>query len=217
VSTQHHSPNAQLKRCTPSHTTTRTDHALLVAALGFACATGYNSVVAIRESVLGEPFGIRIPLPVPTGILVGWGSAVAAPWPMPALALLSAARQPGRDTPNRSALICAGIGIAGIVGILIEPNTYRAKSWTSATRRAVVAHVATSLTLAGAGIRHMRRAANPEAKRAPRGPVRSAFRHSRRPRIRARAAPCNSRHNTDPRMPEVRLSDDRERLGAGDR
>jgi len=152
-----------VNRRTASRTTTRSDRSLLIAAIGFACATGYNSVVAIRDEVPGEPLGIRIPLPVPTGILLGWGSAVAAPWPMPAIAFLAAARQPGRDRQNRSALICAGIGVGGIVGILIEPNTYRPKSWTSATRRAVVAHVATSLILAGAGIRHLKHTANPAA------------------------------------------------------
>ena len=157
------SSDPESNRPLSSNSTTRSDEVLRAAALAFACATGYNSVVAIRDHVPGEPLGIRISLSVSTGILVGWGSAVAAPWPMPALALLTASRQPGRDTQNRSALICAGIGVAGIVGILIEPNTYRARSWTSATRRAVVAHVATSLILAAAGIRHLRHAANPEA------------------------------------------------------
>jgi hypothetical protein len=132
------------------------DRALRAAALGFAGATGYNSVVAIREKLPGEPLGIRIPLSVPTGVLMGWGSAVSAPWPMPVCALLAANRQAGRDGVAGPALVCAGIGAAGIVGILIEPNTYNAKSWTPATRRAVVAHVATCVTLAAAGIWHLR-------------------------------------------------------------
>jgi hypothetical protein len=160
----HESSDPESNRPLNSSSTTRSDGILRAAALAFAGATGYNSVVAIRDNVPGEPLGVRIPLRVPTGILVGWGSAIAAPWPMPALALLAAARQPEQDTQNTSALICAGIGVAGIVGILIEPNTYKAKSWTSATRRAVVAHVATSAILAGAGIRHLKHAANPEAR-----------------------------------------------------
>ena len=139
------------------------DRALRAAALGFACATGYNSVVAIRETLPGEPLGIRIPLSVSTGILVGWGSAVSAPWPMPAVALFAAARQAGRDGVPGPALVCAGLGVAGIVGILIEPNTYNAKSWTPATRRAVVAHVVTSVTLVGAGIWHLRHSRTVEA------------------------------------------------------
>ena len=113
------SPDPKSNRLLSSSSTTRADGVLRAAALTFACATGYNSVVAIRDHVPGEPLGIRTSLSVSTGILVGWGSAVAAPWPMPALALLTAARQPGRGTQNRSALICAGIGVAGIVGILI--------------------------------------------------------------------------------------------------
>jgi hypothetical protein len=134
------------------------DRALRAAALGFACATLYNSVVAIRENVPGEPLGIRMPLSVSSGILVGWGSAVAAPWPMPVAALFAAARRTGRDGAARSALVCAGIGVAGIIGILIEPNTYNANSWTPATRRAVIAHVTTSATLAGAAIWNLRQA-----------------------------------------------------------
>ena len=35
-----------------------------------------DSVVAIREDLPGEPFGLRISLPVSTGVLVGWGTAV---------------------------------------------------------------------------------------------------------------------------------------------
>ena len=134
---------------------------LRAAALGFACATGYNSVVAIRENVPGEPFGIRTPLSVSIGILVGWGSAVAAPWPMPVGALLASARRADRDPVAGPAIVCAGIGVAGIVGILIEPNTYRAQSWTAATRRAFYAHIATSAMLALAGIWHLRRTRSP--------------------------------------------------------
>ena len=84
------------------------DRALLAAALGFAGATGYNSVVAIREQLPGEPLGIRIPLSVSTGILVGWGSAVAAPWPMPVVALLAAGRRAGRHGAVGPALVCGG-------------------------------------------------------------------------------------------------------------
>ena len=134
------------------------DRALRAAALGFACVAGYNSVVAIRENVPGQPLGIRVPLSVSTGILVGWGAAVAAPWPMPVAALLAAVRQTRRQGGSGPALVCAGLGVAGIVGILIEPNTYNAKSWTPATRRAVLLHVATSAALAGTGIWHLRHA-----------------------------------------------------------
>jgi hypothetical protein len=147
------------KRHIGSDASTRSDGVVRAAAFGFACATGYNSIVAIRENVPGTPLGIRIPLPVSTGIMIGWGSAVAAPWPMPALALF-AARPTLQERRARAALACVGIGIAGIVGILIEPNTYDTKSWTPAIRRAVVLHVATSATLAAAGIWGLRYAHN---------------------------------------------------------
>jgi hypothetical protein len=150
-----------VKRSSTPPLTDGRDRALLAAALGFAGATGYNSVVAIREQLPGEPLGIRIPLSVSTGILLGWGSAVAAPWPMPVAALLAAGRRAGRAGTTRPALICAAVGAAGIAGILMEPNTYKRRSWSSATRRAVVAHVATCVTPAGAGtsgLRHSRQA-----------------------------------------------------------
>jgi hypothetical protein len=55
----------------------------------------------------------------------------------------------------RPALVCAGIGVVGIVGILTEPNTYKPQSWTTATRRAIGAHVVASATLAGVGTWHL--------------------------------------------------------------
>ena len=135
--------------------------ALPAAAIGFACATGYNSLVAIREAVPGKPFGVRPPFSVTRGILVGWGSAVAAPWPMPVAAVFAAIRRSGRLGAARAAIVCACIGGAGIVGILIEPNTYTMGSWTPPIRRAVFAHVATSAALAMAGISSLRDARRP--------------------------------------------------------
>ena len=130
--------------------------ALRWSAFGFALATAYNSVVAIREDLPGEPLGIGVPLPVRTATLAGWGSAVAAPWPMPLAAVLAAARSGSPDGVGRSAagpaMVCAGLGLAGVVGILIEPNTYRARCWTPATRRAALLHMATCAALAGSGI-----------------------------------------------------------------
>ena len=125
---------------------------LRAAAVGFACAAGYNSVVAIRDDLPGEPLGIQIPLSVRTGILVGWGAAVAPPWPMPVAALVAALRTSHQEDGSRSALACVGLGVAAIVGLLVEPNTYKAKSWTPATRGAVLLHLAASAALAGAGM-----------------------------------------------------------------
>jgi hypothetical protein len=71
------------------------------AAIGFACTTGYASAVALRENLPGEPFGLRVPISVRAGILTGWGSSVAAPWPMPVVGLLAvrrSARGAGEET-----------------------------------------------------------------------------------------------------------------------
>jgi hypothetical protein len=117
--------------------------------------TAYNSVITIRQDARGAPLGIRIPLRTFTGIVIGWGSAIAAPWPMPALALLASGRA-RRDGDQRAALACAGIGLAGIVGIFIEPNTYKPTSWTPQIRRAIVAHVVSSTTLVATALSHQR-------------------------------------------------------------
>ncbi|HXR23475.1 MAG TPA: hypothetical protein VN786_13040 [Acidimicrobiales bacterium] len=130
-----------------------TERALRAAAVGFACAAAFGAAVAIRDDLPGEPLGIRVPLTVPTGLLVGWGAAVAAPWPMPVAALMAASRASGRHGDAGPALVCAGLGIAGIVGILIEPLTYKPKSWTATTRAAVLVHVAASVALAATGLR----------------------------------------------------------------
>ncbi len=121
------------------------------AALGFALVTGHNSVVAIRENLPGEPFGIRLPISVRTGILTGWGSCVAAPWPMPVLGLLAVRHLPEATVGKKPANVCATLGAAGLVGLLIEPNTYWAKSWTRPTRRAILLHVGASAGLVAAG------------------------------------------------------------------
>jgi hypothetical protein len=70
----------------------RTAGAVCGAAISFAGATAYNSAVAVCEDVPGEPLGLRVPLSVRIGIVVGWGSAIAAPWPMPVAGLLAAHR-----------------------------------------------------------------------------------------------------------------------------
>lgn len=133
------------------------DRVLRAAAFGFACGAAYNSIVAVREGLPGEPLGLRIPLPVSTGILVGWGAAVAPPWPMAIAAMWAAGR--AKNGSARSAAVCTALGLAAIVGILVEPNSYRSGSWTPPTRKAVLLHVMTSAALAGAGIWSLRRVA----------------------------------------------------------
>ena len=134
------------------------DLALCAAAVGFACTTAFTIAVAIRDDLPGRPLGIGIPLSVPTGILVGWGAAVAAPWPMPVAAVIAATRAKGPDGGSGPALVCAGLGVAGIVGLLIEPNTYNRQAWTRANKIAVIAGFVACALLAVTGFRNWRQA-----------------------------------------------------------
>ena len=135
--------------------TTDTGRALRSAAIAFACTVGFTTAVAVRDDLPGRPLGIGVPLSVPTGILVGWGAGVAAPWPMPVAALVASRRANQGDSV--AALVCAGLGIAGIAGFLIEPNTYDPTAWTPANRNAIAAGLLASAALAVTGLRHWRR------------------------------------------------------------
>ena len=139
-----------------------TGRSLRLAALGFACNVGFSTAVAIRDGLPGRPFGIRAPLSVPQGILVGWGAGVAAPWPMPVAALMVAARVTNRPADFRPTLVCAGIGVAGIIGLLIEPITYAQSSWSPATRASIALGFLSSAILAVTALCHMKEISGPE-------------------------------------------------------
>ena len=134
------------------------DRALLVAAAAFAAAAGLGSLVAIRDELPGEPLGITVPLSVPAGLAAGWGAAVAAPWPMPAAALIAAARAQRAGASAATGLVCAGIGLGCIAGTLVEPVTRRPGTWSPGTRLAITANLASSAALVVAGWRHYRAA-----------------------------------------------------------
>ncbi len=138
-------------------TVTRPDPVLLGAAVTFAAAGVHGSVVAIRHDVPGEPFGVNIRLTVRSGVLVGWGSGVAAPWPMPVAGLIAAARTGRMKGSAVPGLLCTGLGIGCIAGTLIEPVTYRRRLWTPEIRRAIAVNVVASVALAAAGVRHAAR------------------------------------------------------------
>src|SRR5205823_3626807 len=78
---------------------------------------------AIRDELPGEPLGITVPLSVPAGLLAGWGAAVAAPWPMPASALIAAVRAQRTGASAIAGALCAIIGLGCIAGTLVEPVT----------------------------------------------------------------------------------------------
>jgi F0F1-type ATP synthase membrane subunit c/vacuolar-type H+-ATPase subunit K len=130
------------------------DRALLAAAVAFAAAAGLGSVVAIRDELPGEPLGITVPLSVPAGLAVGWGAAVAAPWPMPAAALIAAVRAQRAGAGVATGLLCAGIGLGCVAGTLVEPVSRRPGTWSPGTRLAITANLASSAALVVAGWRH---------------------------------------------------------------
>jgi len=131
------------------------DRALLAAALAFAGAAVAGSAVAIREDLPGQPCGISVPLSVPTGLLAGWGAGVAAPWPMPVTAVITAARSQRTQPCALTGAVCAGIGIGCVLGTAIEPVTRRPRSWSPATRLAIMFNMAASAALTVAGWRHL--------------------------------------------------------------
>jgi len=130
------------------------DAALLGASLAFAGAAVLGSVVAIRDQLPGEPLGVGIPLSVTTGLLAGWGAAVAAPWPMPVAAVTTAAMARRREPSTRPGAVCATIGLGCIAGTCVEPVTRRPRSWSPATRLAIGANLSASAALVAAGAWH---------------------------------------------------------------
>ena len=130
------------------------DRALLATSLAFAGAAVLGSAVAIREDLPGQPCGISVPLSVPAGLLAGWGAGVAAPWPMPAAAVIAAARSQRTQPHALTGAVCAGIGIGCVLGTAIEPVTRRPRSWSPATRLAIAVNIATSAALTVTGLRH---------------------------------------------------------------
>jgi len=132
------------------------DRALLLAAsLAFAGAAVVGSAVAIRDELPGQPCGISVPLSVPAGLLAGWGAGVAAPWPMPLAAVIAAARSQRAGPSALTGAVCAGIGVGCVLGTAIEPVTCRPRSWSPATRLAIVFNMASSAALIAAGWRHL--------------------------------------------------------------
>jgi F0F1-type ATP synthase membrane subunit c/vacuolar-type H+-ATPase subunit K len=128
------------------------DFALLGASLAFAGATVLGSAVAIRDQLPGEPFGVSIPMSVPAGLLTGWGAAVAAPWPMPVAAVMTAAAARHREPSARPGALCATIGLGCIFGTLIEPVTRQPRS--ASARLAISVNLASSAALVAAGAWH---------------------------------------------------------------
>jgi hypothetical protein len=128
-----------------------------MAAMVFAGAAGFGSIVALRHNIPGEPLGLTIPLSVPLGLLVGWGAGVAAPWPMSVTALLAVSKARRRDGNVGPGVVCAGLGLGCIFGTLIEPVTRRQKSSSPEVRTAIGFNLGASLFLIAAGVSYRTR------------------------------------------------------------
>ena len=99
------------------------DPLLLGPAALFVTSTVYSTALAATHPELpGEPFGVRVPGRVRTHLALGLGSAVAAPWPMPAIAMWAAVSGDPRSTWAARTTTTIGIGV--LSGILSEPATW---------------------------------------------------------------------------------------------
>jgi hypothetical protein len=77
--------------------------------------------VALRHDLIGEPLRMRMPTSVPTpAVLVGWGTAVSAPWFMDAV-LVAALSGKHRD---RALTAARALGALRVAGVLVEPATW---------------------------------------------------------------------------------------------
>lgn len=126
------------------------DRAMLSAGAFFAAATAFTTAVSLRQPHLpDEPFGIRFPGRVPVHLALGLGSGVAAPWPMPIIAVVAAARAgSGAAWPERT---CAVVGAVALVGTLAEPASWGLRPRSAAARVTAALNLlsGTALFLAG--------------------------------------------------------------------
>jgi hypothetical protein len=133
---------------------------LLRASAAFAGACLFGSAVSVRNDLAGEPLGIRLPIAVRVGLLIGLGAGVAAPWPMPVAGLIAAWSATRRDSSRMPGRFCAGLGMACIAGTLVEPVIRRPRSWTPGVAAAIALNVVTSVALIATGLRHANRERN---------------------------------------------------------
>lgn len=128
-----------------------TDRAMLLAAGTFAASTAFGAAVSLKKDVRGAPFGFELPGDVGVHLAVGWGSGLTAPWPMPALAL-GAAVLAGPKAPWARPTTMA-IGLAILVGTMIEPVTWGRRARSPLIAAAVSVNLLSAVTLLTAGRR----------------------------------------------------------------
>ena len=128
------------------------DRNLLGAAAVCAASTAFNTAVSAREPHLpDEPLGVRFPGRVPVHLALGLGSGVAAPWPMPVIAMVAAFRaKPGMTWPART---CAIIGAIQLMGTLAEPASWGLRPRSALARATVPLNLLSGGALFIAGTR----------------------------------------------------------------
>ena len=131
-----------------------TDPALLRAASAFAASTAFSAAVSLKKDVRGAPFGVELPGSVGVHLAVGWGSGLTAPWPMPALALGAAVIAGPKAPWARPTAV--GIGLAIVVGTVIEPVTWGRRARSPLIAAAVCLNLLSAVAL-------LRAARRPEA------------------------------------------------------
>ncbi|TQN43368.1 hypothetical protein FHU33_2812 [Blastococcus colisei] len=131
------------------------DRTMLAAGTFFAAATACTTAVSLRQPQLpDEPFGIRFPGRVPVHLALGLGSGVAAPWPMPVIALAAAMRAgSGASWPERTSAV---LGAVVLVGTIAEPASWGLRPRSSAARATVALNLLSGAALFLAGTRARR-------------------------------------------------------------
>ena len=132
------------------------DVPLATAAGAFAGATAFGGVVAVSTETPCRPFGRTVPGSVAVQEGLGLGSGLSAPWPLAAGALwqslLGDAESP---LPGR---VCAVMGgAAALLDTLVQPSTWRPRSFGAAVAAGL--NVLTSSALLTAGVLSARAAA----------------------------------------------------------
>jgi hypothetical protein len=133
--------------------------ALLVApTVAFAAATAYATAVATTEpDLVGEPLGLRPPGRVWSHLLLGWGSAISAPWPMAVIATWAASR--GTQGSARAASTVALVGAGILAGTLAEPVTWGRRPASSLARASIPVNLAIGAAMLLAGTHRLRQQA----------------------------------------------------------
>lgn len=131
------------------------DTAMVGAASIFAATVAVSTAVSLKHPECpDEPFGLRFPGRVPVHLAVGLGSGVAAPWPMPIVAMVAAVRA-GPET-DRAAKTCATLGAMVLSTAVVEPTSWGLRTSSPAVRATFWMHLLSGAALFWAGTRRLR-------------------------------------------------------------